>query len=325
MCVIEILLYFEAVPKEMQVWTSILHFLKHKMVSRRRNRPGQLENDMWFESQKEIGVLPKIARYRLPFKPIVEQPLKDILDSELNVDNCESWFPLIQMHTVLKGSTDVAHNCDYFCMSAVKNSITEYKSRDDGETWHLQPTNNAFLKSILRLVKHVNNPSKAFMILYFVSNYAPDGADQVEASYECYKFCMEHEKEITDTKCQEQLIKIKRKYPILKTQHLLYIYGLTEEKIMRLVENPTELIYQLYHHDLILKGGKLDINTVVKEIAELHNLNVEPIQFKLLQKWLSFTVDTPDGTVLDETLFEDQNLADNAPEDSSTAAENVIR
>uniref|UniRef100_A0A1I8Q641 Uncharacterized protein n=1 Tax=Stomoxys calcitrans TaxID=35570 RepID=A0A1I8Q641_STOCA len=325
LCVIEILLYFEAVPKEMQVWTSILHFLKHKMVSRRRNRPGQLENDMWFESAKEIGVLPKIARYRLPFKPIVEQPLKDILDSELSVDNCESWFPLIKMHTVLKGSTDVAHNCDYFCMSAVKNSITEYKSRDDGETWHLQPTNNAFLKSVLRLVNHVHNHSKAFMILYFVSNYAPDGADQVEASYECYKYCMEHEQLITDPKCAEQVVKIKRKYPILKTQHLLYIYGLAEEKIMRLVENPTELIYQLYHHEQILKGGKLDINAVVKKIAELHNLSVDPIQFKLLQKWLSFTMDTPDGTVLDETLFEDQNLADNVAEDTGTAAENVVR
>ncbi|KAM7360055.1 kinetochore component rough deal isoform 2-T2 [Cochliomyia hominivorax] len=325
LCVIEILLHFDAVPKEMQVWSSILHFLKHKMTSRRRNRPGQLETDMWFESQKEIGVLPKISRYRLPFKPIVEQPLKDILDTELNVDNCESWFPLIQMHMMLKGSTDIAHNCDYFCMSAVKNSIGEYKNKDDTETWHLQPTNNAFLKSILRLVEHVHNPSKAFMILYFVSNYAPDGADQVEASYECYKFALKNEKLITDPKCQEQLLKIKRKYPTLKTQHLLYVYGLTDEKFMRLIENPPELIYHLYHSDVILKGGKLDINAVVKEIAELHQLDVEPIQFKLLQKWLSFTVDTPDGTMLDETLFEDQNLSENNTEEFNNAAENVIR
>lgn len=148
MCVIEVLIHFDAAPKEMQIWSSILHFLKHKMTTRRRHRPGQLETDMWFELQKEIGVLPKIARYRLPFKPIVEQPLKDILDTELNVDNCESWFPLIQMHMMLKGSTDIAHNCDYFCMSAVKNSIGEYKNRDDTETWNLQPTNNAFLKSV---------------------------------------------------------------------------------------------------------------------------------------------------------------------------------
>lgn len=149
MCVIELLAYMNAVPKEMQLWSSILHFLKHKMCTRRCNRPGQLETDMWFESQKEIGVLPKIARFRLPFKPIVEQPLKDILDTELTVDNCESWFPLIQMHTTLTGSKDIAHNCDYFCMSAVKNSVVNYKSKDNSsDTWRLQPTNNAFLKSV---------------------------------------------------------------------------------------------------------------------------------------------------------------------------------
>lgn len=175
------------------------------------------------------------------------------------------------------------------------------------------------------MVKHVHNPSKAFMILYFVSNYAPDGADQVEASYECYKFALKNESVITDPKCQEQLSKIKRKYPTLKTQHLLHVYGLTDEKLMRLIENPSELIYQLYHLDIILKGGKLDINAVVKEIAELHTINVETIQFKLLQKWLSFTVDTQDGTILDETLFEDQNLSENTTEEFNNAAENVIR
>uniref|UniRef100_A0A1B0C3C7 Uncharacterized protein n=1 Tax=Glossina palpalis gambiensis TaxID=67801 RepID=A0A1B0C3C7_9MUSC len=34
------------------------------MIPRRRNRPGRCEPDLWFESQKEIRVLPKIARYR---------------------------------------------------------------------------------------------------------------------------------------------------------------------------------------------------------------------------------------------------------------------
>jgi len=79
MCVINILMYFDAAPKEMEIWTNILHFLRHKMITRRRNRPGQVETDMWLKSQRENGVMPKISRYRLPFKPIVEQPLKDIL------------------------------------------------------------------------------------------------------------------------------------------------------------------------------------------------------------------------------------------------------
>ncbi|XP_054741000.1 uncharacterized protein LOC129246308 [Anastrepha obliqua] len=323
--VIEMLTFFDKMPKEMQIWTSMLHFLKHKMVKRRRNRPGPLETDMWLQSQSEMGVMPKIARFRLPFKPLVEQPLKDILDNELSVDNCESWFPLMQMHTVLKGSSDVAKVQDYLCMSAVKNSVAEYKSKNETEVWHLQPTNNAFLQAILRLVKHVTNPHKVFMILYFVANYAPDGADQVEASYECYKYALAHEKLITNEKYQDQLVKIKRKYPILKTQHLLYIYGLTDEKLLRLVENPTELIYSLYHHELILKSGKLDINTVAKEIAELHSLNLQAIQFQLLQKWLSFTVNSGDGNMLEETFFEDHNLVEEDKTDAGNAAENVVR
>ncbi|KAH8382179.1 hypothetical protein KR009_002128 [Drosophila setifemur] len=306
MCVINILMFFDAAPKEMEIWTNILHFLRHKMITRRRNRPGQLETDVWLKSQKENGVLPKISRYRLPFKPIVEQPLKDILDSELNVDNCQSWFPLIQMYTALKGSKDSSPNCDYFCMSAVKNSIEEYKSKNESESWSLHPTNNAFLKSILRLVEKVRNPNKAFLILYFVANYARDGADQVEANFECWKFVKEKGHLITDQKCQEQVAKVKRRYPNQKTQHLLNIYGLTDEKLMRLVENPIELIHSLYHHELILQTSKVDINALVSEIAKLHDLGLDTIQFRLLQKWLSVTMEPADGTMLEETLLEEQ-------------------
>ncbi|XP_017140651.1 uncharacterized protein LOC108154777 [Drosophila miranda] len=332
MCVINILMFFDAAPKEMEIWTNILHFLRHKMITLRRNRPGQLETDMWLKSQRDNGVLPKIARYRLPFKPIVEQPLKDILDSELNVDNCQSWFPLIQMYTALKGSKDSNQNCDYFCMSAVKNSISEYKSKNESESWSLHPTNNAFLKSILRLVKKVHNPNKAFLILYFVSNYAPDGADMVEASYECWNFIKENGHLITDAKSQEQVAKVNRRYPMQKTQHLLYIYGLTDEKLLRLVENPTELIHSLYHHELIIKSSKVDINALVTEIAKLRDLNLGSIQFRLLQKWLSVTMEPADSTMLEDTFMEDQNWSDqtgggdsNGSSSNDDASENVVR
>ncbi|XP_016949058.1 uncharacterized protein LOC108023885 [Drosophila biarmipes] len=330
MCVINILMYFDAAPKEMEIWTNILHFLRHKMITRRRNRPGQVETDMWLKSQRENGVMPKISRYRLPFKPIVEQPLKDILDSELSVDNCQSWFPLIQMYTALKGAKDSSQNCDYFCMSAVKNSISEYKSKNESETWSLLPTNNAFLQSILRLVEKVNNPNKAFLILYFVSNYARDGADQVEASYECWKFVKEKGHLIDDPKTREQISKVKRRYPIQKTQHLLYVYGMTDEKLLRQVENPTELINALYHHDLILKSSKVDINALVAEIVKLHDLCLATIQYRLLQKWLSLTMEpTADGTILEDTFMEEQNWPEqtNGAEVASSkdASENVNR
>lgn len=61
----------------------------------------------------------------------------------------------MQTHTMLKGSTDVAKVRDYLCMSAVKNSITEYKAKNESETWHLQPTNNAFLQSVSRKLQQI--------------------------------------------------------------------------------------------------------------------------------------------------------------------------
>lgn len=264
------------------------------------------------------------------------------------MDNCQSWFPLILMCIALKNSKEISQNCDYFCMAAVKNSIAEYKSKNDSETWSLHPTNNAFLKSvgaltkfnvvslsnlfafflqILRLVKNVHSPSKVFLILYFVAGYAPEGADQVEASYECWKYAMEHEELTKDPKCQEQLVKIKRRYPMQKTQHLLHVYGMTDEKLLRLVEHPTELIHCLYHHELILKSSKVDINGLVKEICALHELSLDAIQFKLLQKWLSVTMETTDGTIMEETFLEDHNWPENGSggDETGNASENVVR
>lgn len=63
----------------MELWANMLLFLKHKMVTKRRNRAGQIEMDWWLKSQPDIGVLPKIAKYRFPFMPLVQEPLKNIL------------------------------------------------------------------------------------------------------------------------------------------------------------------------------------------------------------------------------------------------------
>ncbi|XP_055841706.1 uncharacterized protein LOC129908902 [Episyrphus balteatus] len=327
LCVIEILNYINELPKEMQLWNCILIFLKHKMISKRRHRPSQMETDWWLKSHSEIGVLPKISKYRLPFMPIVQQPLKDILDNEINIDNCESWFPLIKMHTVLQATatqSEILKMQDYFCMSAVKNSISDYKSNVDSDTWNLQPTNNAFLQSILRLVQHVSNTSKVLLILYFVVSHAPDGADQVEASYECYKYTLKHEQELLNQeKSVETVRKAKRKYPIFKTQHLLHVYGLVEDKLLQLVENPKDLIYSLYHHEMILKPNKPDINKVCKEIAELHDLDIDMMQFNLLQKWLSFATMSSEVTTLEETFYEDINSSISVQEEND--GENVMR
>lgn len=66
-------------------WNKILSFLKHKMIIRRRKQPGQEETDTWLKSKNDTGVLPKIAKYRFPFKPIVQEPLKTSLGDKIRI------------------------------------------------------------------------------------------------------------------------------------------------------------------------------------------------------------------------------------------------
>ena len=55
--------------------------------------------------------------------------------------------------------------------------------------------------------------SLILFVLYFTSNHSPEGADQVEAAYECYKYALENEnKLLTHRRGGEVLCKIKKKY-----------------------------------------------------------------------------------------------------------------
>lgn len=261
-------------------------------------------------------------RYRLPFLPIIQKSLKEILDNEVTLDNCEGWFPLVRLKTILDDPSgqDVIKNQDLLCMTAVKRSISEYKSNaindsrsspvrsgnsGDSEKWNLEPVNNAFLKSVLRLVEHVTDESRKIILLYFVSNYAPEGADQVEACFECYTYALANEDILMkNEKAMDIVEKIKRKYPILKTEHLLHVYDMVEDDLLQLVEDPRELICALYHHEILFKPEKPNINEICAEIASLRNLDFEEIQISLLKKWLVFTNDNQ-NTTLEETFYED--------------------
>lgn len=102
-------------------------------------------------------------------------------------------------------------------------------------------------------------------LLYFTSNNAPEGADQVKAAYECYKFAINNEEQLQNSRRAGDIVfKIKRQYPMLKTKYLLRLYGLLEDKLFQLIENdmPGELISALYGHESVLKQRKLDINKV---------------------------------------------------------------
>lgn len=323
LCILEILDYVSNLSSDSKIWQNILLFLKHQMTQKRR-RIGQFEIDYWLKNQPEVGVLPNISKFRLPFKPLIEQPLNVILDEEIHVENYEKWLPLIRLHGSLIKS-NIQERQEYFCMQAVKNSINELKSLMDSSSsdkWNLKPVNNAFLQSVLRLTNYMTDKAKIIYILYYVTNHAPEGCDQVEAAYECYKFVLKNEKELlANPKSLEVANKIKRKYPIIKTQHLLHMYGLMDEKLFQLVENPVELISALYHHDSILMPQKKDINKLAVELAQIYNINLVAQQMKLLQKWLAFTHNSSMESDMDETVYEDY-IAVNQEQDSDDSRNN---
>lgn len=158
-------------------------------------------------------------------------------------------------------------------------------------------------------MKQVINRTNIIFILYFVTNHAPLGADLVQAAYECYKFAIEHEEEICQMeKAKEIVVKIKRKYPILKTQHLLHLHNLNDESLFQMIENPQQLIIALYNHESVLKfDNRPNINKIANEIANYYELDLNVIQTNLLQNWLSFSLEM-DNNGLDETLYEDVNI-----------------
>lgn len=64
---------------DMKSWEQILLFLKHKMTTKRSRRIGQFENDWWMSKQSDLGVMPKISKFRLPFLMVITKPILNVL------------------------------------------------------------------------------------------------------------------------------------------------------------------------------------------------------------------------------------------------------
>jgi kinetochore-associated protein 1 len=306
--VLELIEYHKDLSMDQKLWRHILFLLKHKLTSKRR-RTDQKEVDCWNKHHQDTTALPSISKYRLPFKPIMEESPEAFLSEDLNVETFEKCIPLISMHASYAKVPidDRLENCG---SQAIKNSIMELKAKMEMSTtsvWNLKPTNNAFLQSVLRMVSLIKNKSKQMAMMYFYVNHSPEGSDQVEAAYECWKFVIANEQELMSvSKYAEIAEKIKRKYPLLKTQHLLHLYGLNDEKLLQLVERPHDLINALYHHESILQVQKKDINKLCIELSELFSIDLLSLQHKLLEKWLSFAGSSIYAeSDINETVYED--------------------
>lgn len=327
LAVIDIIEQCKELPIEQKIQRQILTLLKLKLTGKRR-RAEQTEAENWSTIQPDNSLLPSISKYRLPFKPMMESLPETYINEDLGVDTFEKFCTLISLHAS-HGKLDVEERLEICAMKAIKNSIMELKSKTEGAgrtEWNLKPTNNAFLQQTLRMVSRLKHKQKQLAILYFNVSHSPEGSDQVEAAYECWKFAIAHEQELlAKEKYSDVVERIKRKYPLLKTQHLLHLYGLIDEKLMQLVENPASLIDSLYHHDSILQPQKKDINKLCDELAQLYGVDLFSLQVKLIQKWLAFAhnASMEEGDHLNETVYED--FIGSSEDNVYVSDENVIR
>lgn len=315
------------ISTENKIFRHILLLLQHKLTSKRRGTD-QHEHDLWQKLQAENGILPAIAKYRLPFKPMMQGLPETFLNEDLNVDTFEKLIPLITLHApnINSSAEDRIEICAFL---AVKNSVMDLKAKVEAQKtveWSLKPTNNGFLKTALRMVSLIKDKSKSIAILYYIVNHSPEGSDQVEAAFECWKFALAHEHEVQMSKYVDIVARIKRKYPLLKSQHLLHLYGMNDDKLMQLVESPADLISGLYHHESILLPQKKDINKLCNELAKIHEIDLLTLQHKLLHKWLAFAGNTSyeEGDV-NETLYEDFVGSPDINDVECVSEENVVR
>lgn len=78
-----------------------------------------------------------------------------VLDDEINVEDFEKWFPLIELHAQMAGGEPekISKIKDDLCMLAVKNSLSEHttKFKEESANYNLHPVNNEFLQSVSEL------------------------------------------------------------------------------------------------------------------------------------------------------------------------------
>lgn len=211
------------------------------------------------------------------------------------------------MHGIIN-PIEIDKEKDSLCMTVFKKVLNERQtSSRENITWGLQPINNAFLQSVMHLVNHMKDIHRILLVLYMVLSNAPEGADQLEAAFQSYKFVKLNQTALNEVqRSAELVIKIKSKYSVLKVQHQLHLYGLYDDDLSDLITNPIELIKTLYNRiNVNNTDSKTDINKVAAEFAKLFGLKFNDLQMSLLKQWLAVGP-TDEGNSLEQTLYDDE-------------------
>ncbi|XP_011306645.1 kinetochore-associated protein 1 [Fopius arisanus] len=293
-------------------WISHLCFLQNYT---RIGKPTEVETDAWLNWCQEPQ-LPEIAKWRLPFFPRVDFK---IVMPELNLKTYELWLSIAP---VLGISTP------NICTLAVRNSTNDAweTSRGLSTTWSVNSRNSGLLKDIkkcLECMKGVDRLMYGTASLYYVVNHTPPGADLVAAAKECFLY-MEEWKELCGDEADpaNKFPRIKEKYVINTSKHILHSYGLGLPEYLNLVDRHEELIISLYKDPSIPQRYRSatrhrpDINSAVDALGEVLPLNLHKIRGNLLSDWLQpESCETKNDSITavfredhDDTFTTDDNL-----------------
>lgn len=245
----------------------------------------------------------------------------------VTIEDCVEWFPLVKFSSHMHGCMnpiEIDQEKDTLCMTVFKKVLSERQSSiKEHSAWCLQPVNNAFLQSVMHVVHHMKDIHRILLVLYMVFSNAPEGADQLEAALQCYKFVKQNQAALNEVPRSKDLaLKIKSKYSVLKVQHQLHLYGLYDDDLSDLIANPIELIKALYNRtNANNNDSKCDVNKVAEEFAKLFGLKFHDIQMSLLKQWLAVGP-TEEANSLEQTLYDDElnsTITPNKDADESTS------
>ncbi|KAK6182557.1 hypothetical protein SNE40_010211 [Patella caerulea] len=294
---------FDADPHTQQ-GLELLHYLK---VYKRRGTPS--EEELKYDSDNDrlelstvLGALPAIGKTRMPYHLLMGEKLWKIITPELDSSSVKMWIPIAH---VLKLKVDeiyliAAQNMVMKHVACQKSEVkqTDSASADKSKcNWNFDERDIRFLESIEALLSNVSDINLVLACSSWLVKHLPMGGEKILGLKCCVKFAEKSKLMCKDDhqqrkKAEQAYIKFSTVLKKLSTQRVLFYHNITDPEILKLSTQPSELINKLYELPCVTADAldvsieKHDVNTMVKEIVEIHGLNLRNICMSLIEKWL---------------------------------------
>ncbi|KAJ0182617.1 hypothetical protein K1T71_001986 [Dendrolimus kikuchii] len=257
----------------------LLSFLKEY---RRKSTPKQYELEIF-----SGAIFPEIGYFRLPFHLFMRDDKWANLKSEITLETYERWLPVVAL---LSLDTDQQTARDMICSNALKQTMTSRRQTKeecskDAVSWHLTSREEPLLRAAHRCVTHIANMEWTGACLFYLLQGCARGADQVAAAQLCYQFTQRWTALQPGNRALRQM---ERLYATLSTRHALYKIDWTCDNLVRLTNEPAQLIRELYlHTDFIKKIARHNVNRAANEIADKNGINISSIRLQILENILN--------------------------------------